>query len=92
VVLVQLVRFLVLELIHSGSNSRFDMVVVFMTNYSFSGNDVLLVTDFVNFKIKSTQSFGGAHRSRVCVHVFIGVSNYTCKNIYIYTVFQKKEY
>jgi hypothetical protein len=36
------------------------------------GIDALLVTDFVNIKIKPTQSFGGAHMGRVCV--FIDVS------------------
>jgi hypothetical protein len=35
--LVQLVRFLVVELTHSVLNPRFDMSVVFMTNYFFSG-------------------------------------------------------
>jgi hypothetical protein len=35
--LVQLIRFLVVELIHLDSNLRFDMVVVFTANYSFSG-------------------------------------------------------
>jgi phosphatidylinositol N-acetylglucosaminyltransferase subunit C len=35
--LAQLVIFLVVELIHPSSNSRFDMNVVFTTNYSFSG-------------------------------------------------------
>jgi hypothetical protein len=35
--LVQLVRFLVVELTHLGLNSRFDMGVVFTANYSFSG-------------------------------------------------------
>jgi hypothetical protein len=35
--LAQLVRFLVVELTYSGSNLRFDMGVVFMVNYSFSG-------------------------------------------------------
>jgi hypothetical protein len=61
----------------SGLNARFDIDVVFMTNYSFSGGDVsidsdaLLVTDFVNLKIKSTQSFRCAHRGRMCVSVFI---------------------
>jgi hypothetical protein len=34
--LAQLVRLLVVELIHSGSNIIFDMGVVFMANYSFS--------------------------------------------------------
>jgi hypothetical protein len=34
--LVQLIRFLVVELTHPDSNPIFDMCVVFMTNYSFS--------------------------------------------------------
>jgi hypothetical protein len=52
-------------------------------------SDALLVTEFVNLKIRLTQSFGGAHRSRVCVHVFIGVSAHTCTSIYVCTVFLK---
>jgi hypothetical protein len=35
--LAQLVRFLVMKLIHSGSNLRFDICVTFITNYSFNG-------------------------------------------------------
>jgi hypothetical protein len=35
--LAQLVRFLVVELTHPGSNSKFDMDVAFKANYSFSG-------------------------------------------------------
>jgi hypothetical protein len=38
------------------------------------GDDVpetLLVTDFVNIKIKPIQSFEGAHRDRICTHIFI---------------------
>jgi hypothetical protein len=53
-------------------------------------NDVLLVTDFINLKIKSVQSFRGAHTDRVYVYIFIRVSAHTCMNIYIYTVFSKK--
>jgi hypothetical protein len=53
------------------------------------GSDALLVTDFVNLKIKLVQSFGDVHRGRMCVHVFIGVSDHTCMNIYVYTVFLK---
>jgi hypothetical protein len=34
--------------------------------------ETLLVTDFVNLKIMPAQSFGDAHRGRVCVRVFIG--------------------
>jgi hypothetical protein len=51
-------------------------------------SDTLLVTDFVNLKIKSAQSFRDAHRGKMCVRVFIGVSA-TCMNICIYTVFLK---
>jgi hypothetical protein len=49
------------------------------------------MTDFVNLKIKPAQSFGSAHRGRVCVRVFIGVSTHTCMSIYICTVFLKKK-
>jgi hypothetical protein len=51
---------LVVELIHSGLNFKFDINVVFMANYYFSGSqrpvdsDTLLVTDFMNLKIKLT--------------------------------------
>jgi hypothetical protein len=61
--LVQLLRFLVLEIIYLGLNSIFDMCVVFMANYFFSrrrrpiDNDTFLVADFVNFKIKPVQYF-----------------------------------
>jgi hypothetical protein len=44
-------------------------------------SEVLLVTDFVNLKIKPTQFFKGAHRSKVCVRVFIEVSVRTSINI-----------
>jgi hypothetical protein len=51
----------------------------------------LLMTDFMNLTIKSAQSFGGAHRNRVCVRVFIGVSAHTCMSICVCTVFLKKK-
>jgi hypothetical protein len=53
-------------------------------------SETLLLTDFVNLKIKPTQSFGGAHRGRVCVRVFIGVSDRSYMSIYVCTVFLKK--
>jgi hypothetical protein len=34
--------------------------------------------DFVNLKIKMTQCFKGAHRGRIYMHIFIGVSVVTC--------------
>jgi hypothetical protein len=51
----------------------------------------LLMTDFVNLKIKPPQSFEGAHRGRVYVRVFIGVSARTCMSICVCTVFLKKK-
>jgi hypothetical protein len=53
-------------------------------------SETLLMTDFVNLKIKSTQSFGVAHMGRVCVHVFIDVSAHICMSICVCTVFLKK--
>jgi uncharacterized membrane protein YcgQ (UPF0703/DUF1980 family) len=47
-------------------------------------NKSLLVTNFV------AQSFRVAHRNIVYIHIFIGISNYTCMSIYIYTIFLKK--
>jgi hypothetical protein len=49
------------------------------------------MTDFVNLKIKPAQSFGGAHRGNVCVHVFIWVSSRTCISICVYTMLLKKK-
>jgi hypothetical protein len=72
------------------------MSVVFTINYFLVEDDVpinidaLLVTDFVNLKIKSVQSFGCAYRGRVCIRIFIGVSARMCINIYVYTVSRKK--
>jgi hypothetical protein len=53
-------------------------------------SETLLVIDFVNLKIKSAQSFRGAHKGRMCVRVFIGVSARTYMNICAYTMFLKK--
>jgi hypothetical protein len=55
-------------------------------------SEALLVTDFVNLNIKPSQSFEDAHRNRVCVPIFIGVSAHTCMSIYVYTVFLKNNY
>jgi hypothetical protein len=53
-------------------------------------SETLLLTDFVNLKIKPSQSFRCAHKDRVCVCVFIGMSAHTCMSIYVYTEFLKK--
>jgi hypothetical protein len=38
-------------------------------------SETLLVTDFMNLKIKSAQSFRNAHRDRVYVRMFIGMND-----------------
>jgi hypothetical protein len=59
-----------------------------MTNYSFSGrrrpidSEILLMTDFVNLNIKSTQYFRGA------IHVYV-FSAHMCMNICICTMLLK---
>jgi hypothetical protein len=53
-------------------------------------SETLLMTDFMNLRIKSVQSFECAHKDRVCVHVFIGVSAHM--SIYIYTMFLKNSF
>jgi hypothetical protein len=86
-----------MELTHPGSNPRFDMSVAFTANYFLVGGDVsvdsesLLVTDFVNLKIKSTQSFGCAHRSRMCVCAHMSECSYEHEYLCFCTVFVKKK-
>jgi hypothetical protein len=55
-------------------------------------SETLLLTNFVNLKIKTAQSFECAYRGRVCVRVFIEVSARTCISICNCTVFLKKRY
>ncbi len=50
----------------------------------------MFLTDFMNLKIKLTQSFGGAHKGRMCVRVFIIMTAHTCMSICVRTVFLKK--
>jgi hypothetical protein len=44
-------------------------------------SETLLVTDFVNLKIKSAQSFRSGHRGRMYVRVFIEIIARTCMSI-----------
>jgi hypothetical protein len=94
----QLDIFLTVELIYLDLNFRFNMDVIFMVNYSFCGmrrhinSEILLVTDFMNLKIKLSQSFGSAHMNKLYVCIFIGLSVCTCIKIYVYPVFIKKSF
>jgi hypothetical protein len=80
----------VVELTYSGSNSIFDMGVTRLIILSVEcdvpiDSETLSVTDFVNLKIEPAQSFGGSHRGKVCVHIFIGMSAHTCIDVWIST-------
>jgi hypothetical protein len=82
-----------INLIHPGLNSRFDIAVAFTANYYLSGrrhpvdSETFLMTVFVNLKIKPTQSFGGAYNDRIYMCVFIKINTHTYINIYVCTVF-----
>jgi hypothetical protein len=75
--LAQLVRFIVVELTHLGSILRFDtilylwLIILLVRGDILIDNETLLVTDFVNLKIKPIQFFRSAYRGRICTHVFI---------------------
>jgi hypothetical protein len=51
----------------------------------------LFVTDFVNLKIKSTQSFKDVHMDMLYVHMFMVISAHTYINICVYPVFLKQK-
>jgi hypothetical protein len=53
-------------------------------------SDVLLMTDFVNLKIKPAHSFRSAHMSRVCVCVYRGGCSYIYEYLYLYYISHKK--
>jgi hypothetical protein len=47
------------------------------------------MTNFINLKIKPTQSFESAHSDRLYMRVFIGINIHMYISIFIYTVFLK---
>jgi hypothetical protein len=55
-------------------------------------SETLLLTDFVNLKIKSAQSFKGAHKGKKYIYIYmlIKMRNHMYMSIYIYTIFIKK--
>jgi hypothetical protein len=48
------------------------------------------MTNFVNLKINTAQSFRGVHSCRMCVHVFIGVNARIYISMCIYIMFLRK--
>jgi hypothetical protein len=53
-------------------------------------SEMLLVTDFMNLKIKPNQSFRGTYTYMICVYVFIEISVHSCMSIYVCIIFFKK--
>jgi hypothetical protein len=53
-------------------------------------NEMLLMSDFVNLKIKPAQSFKCVYRDKICVYVFIEMSIHICMSIYIYNILKKE--
>jgi hypothetical protein len=78
-------------------NRKNGMSVAFTANYFFNGrrrpidNESLFMTDFVNLKIKPTQSFKDAHRDIMCVCVYRGECSYVYEYLRLYCVSQKNE-
>jgi hypothetical protein len=64
-------------------------IILSVVDDIFIDSDMLLVTDFINLKIKPAQSFVCAHRGRVVVHIFIWIGVHTCMSIYVCTIFLK---
>jgi hypothetical protein len=52
-------------------------------------SETLLMTDFMNLKIKSVQSFGGAHRDRVYVCVYRSQCSYIYEYLRLYCIYKK---
>jgi hypothetical protein len=52
-------------------------------------SETLLVTDFVNLKIKPAQSFGGAYMSRVCVCIYMGECSYVYEYLHLSCISKK---
>jgi hypothetical protein len=67
-------------------------LIIFLVGGDVSvDNETFLVTNFVNLKIKLTQSFKDAHKDKICVCVFIGVSTHMLMSIYVCSVFLNKK-
>jgi hypothetical protein len=65
--LAQLIRFIVLKLTQSDSNPRFDIsvilqLIILSVKQRPVDSEMFLMTDFINLKIKSAQSFRGTRR------------------------------
>jgi hypothetical protein len=50
-------------------------------------SEMLLLTDFINLKIKPTQTFRCDHRAKMCVYLFVEMSVYMCIQVFMFVVY-----
>jgi hypothetical protein len=90
--LVQLIRFIVMKLIHQVQILNLTCVLHLRLIILSVGGDVpvdseaLLVTDFMNIKIKLAQSFKDAHSGKICVCVYMSEYSYVYEYLCLYCV------
>jgi hypothetical protein len=60
-------------------------------NDIFIHSDTLLVTDFVNLRIKLAQSFKYAHKERLRACVHMGECSDVYEDLYLYCISHKKD-
>jgi hypothetical protein len=77
------------------SNLRFEHEWISFTTRNLISwavdSETLLVTDFVNLKIKPTQFSRGVHKNTIYITIFIGVDAHIYTNIYyLYYVLKKR--
>jgi hypothetical protein len=66
------------------------LIIFLVRDDVFVDSETLLVTDFVNLKIKPTQSFKGAHSDRVCVYIHRAECSYVYEYLCLYYVSKKR--
>jgi hypothetical protein len=66
------------------------LIILSVRDDIFIDSETLLMTNFINLKIKPAQSFKYAYRDKMCVYVFIEMSVHIFMSIYIYNIFQRK--
>jgi hypothetical protein len=90
--LSQLVRFLIVKLIYLDLTwvLYLWLIILSVTGDVLIDNETLLVTNFVNFKIKPVQSFGCAHRNSVHTCIHRGECLYLYDYLRLYCFLEKK--
>jgi hypothetical protein len=71
------------------ANIRLTLIILSVGGDVPVDSETLLVTDFINLKVKPAQSFGCTHKSRVCVYVHRGECS--CMKICVCNVFHTKK-